>query len=134
VIVAGYPDDMQRFIESNPGLASRFTRTLVFEDYTAEQLAGILESQVAEHQYELGAGTREALAAYFATMARDARIGNGRAARQLFQTLTERHAQRIAELANPSTDELTQLLPQDVPPLAPPRIPPPTSAQPRQPP
>ncbi|NUP53187.1 MAG: AAA family ATPase [Catenulispora sp.] len=122
VIVAGYPGDMQRFIDSNPGLASRFTRTLMFVDYSAEQLADIVDNQVAEHRYELGPGTRAAVVGHFASLCREPGFGNGRSARQLFQTLTERHAQRTALLAEPTMRDLTVLLPQDVP-LEPPSEP-----------
>ncbi len=115
VIVAGYPGDMQRFIDSNPGLASRFTRTLMFDDYSAEQLADIVDNQVAEHRYELGPGTRAAIVRHFASQFREAGFGNGRSARQLFQTLTERHAQRTALIAEPTTRDLTVLSPEDVP-------------------
>ena len=115
VIVAGYPGDMHRFIDSNPGLASRFTRTLMFDDYSAEQLADIVDRQVAEHRYELGPGTREAIVRHFDSLSREAGFGNGRSARQLFQTLTERHAQRTAALAEPTTQDLTVLLAEDVP-------------------
>jgi hypothetical protein len=115
VIVAGYPVDMHRFIDSNPGLASRFTRTLVFDDYSAEQLAGIVQTQVDEHRYELGPGALPAIVQYFTSLRREAGFGNGRSARQLFQALTERHAQRTAELAEPTTKDLVELLPGDVP-------------------
>jgi ATPase family associated with various cellular activities (AAA)/AAA lid domain/Right handed beta helix region len=115
VIVAGYPGDMHRFIDSNPGLASRFTRTLMFDDYSADQLTDIVDNQVAEHRYELGPGTREAIVRHFGAERREAGFGNGRSARQLFQTLTERHAQRTAMLANPTTEDLVVLLPDDVP-------------------
>jgi hypothetical protein len=115
VIVAGYPGDMHRFIDSNPGLASRFTRTLMFDDYSAGQLTDIVANQVGEHRYELGPGTREAIVQHFASERREAGFGNGRSARQLFQMLTERHAQRTAVLPNPSTEDLIVLLPQDVP-------------------
>jgi hypothetical protein len=115
VIVAGYPGEMNRFIDSNPGLASRFTRTLMFEDYTTAQLAAIVEHQAGEHRYELAPGTREAIEAYFGSLHRDAGFGNGRSARQLFQNLTERHAQRVAELLAPTTADLTELHPADVP-------------------
>jgi nitrous oxidase accessory protein NosD len=121
VIVAGYPHDMHRFIDSNPGLASRFTRTLLFDDYSCEELVGIVEHQVVELRYELGPGTRDALARYFDALVRDERFGNARAARQLFQALTERHAQRTADVANPSTQDLVVLLPTDVP--LPPAVP-----------
>ena len=115
VIVAGYAGDMHRFIDSNPGLASRFTRTLIFEDYAAEQLTDIVRNLVAEHRYELAAGASEAITRYFAAERREAGFGNGRSARQFFQTLTERHAQRTAMLAEPTTQDLIELLPQDVP-------------------
>jgi len=115
VIVAGYPGDMHRFIDSNPGLASRFTRTLMFDDYSADQLAEIVNNQVAEHRYELGPGTEAAIVRYFASLRREAGFGNGRSARQLFQVLTERHAQRTATLAEPTTEDLIVLLPDDVP-------------------
>jgi hypothetical protein len=115
VIVAGYPGEMHRFIDSNPGLASRFTRTLMFDDYSSDQLAEIVRNQVVEHRYELGPGTEGAIVRFFASMRREAGFGNGRSARQLFQVLTERHAQRTATLAEPTTEDLIVLLPQDVP-------------------
>ncbi|MBR7831826.1 right-handed parallel beta-helix repeat-containing protein [Actinospica durhamensis] len=115
VIVAGYPGDMRRFIDSNPGLASRFTRTLLFDDYSADQLAEIVRNQVVEHRYELGPGTDAAIIRFFASQRREAGFGNGRSARQLFQTLTERHAQRTALIAEPTAPDLIVLLPDDVP-------------------
>ena len=130
VIVAGYPEDMHRFIDSNQGLASRFTRTLLFEDYSGDQLAAIVEHQVAENRYELGPGVRDALARYFSALPRDTGFGNGRSARQLFQTLTERHAQRTAEIQQPTTRDLIELLPDDVPPPPPPRANPPARQNP----
>jgi hypothetical protein len=132
VIVAGYPEDMHRFIDSNPGLASRFTRTLVFDDYSAEQLASIVEHQVAEHRYELGPGARDALVHYFHALHREAGFGNGRSARQLFQTLTERHAQRTADIAAPTTQDLIELFPHDVPTPPTPRASPATQQIPPQ--
>jgi hypothetical protein len=115
VIVAGYPGDMHRFIDSNPGLASRFTRTLTFDDYLPAELVSIVSLQSDDHRYTLGPGTREALLEYFAQVDRGEGFGNGRSARQLFQTLTERHAQRISELDDTSTEQLITLLPEDVP-------------------
>ncbi|MCB5906950.1 right-handed parallel beta-helix repeat-containing protein [Streptomyces pinistramenti] len=127
VIVAGYPDDMGRFIDANPGLASRFTRTLLFDDYDADELVGIVAQQAEQHQYELGGETSAALAEYFAGVERDDRFGNGRTARQLFQRMTERHAARLADhavLTGPAddeseqdTDDLVTLLPEDIPTL-----------------
>ncbi|MGW0858481.1 right-handed parallel beta-helix repeat-containing protein [Streptomyces sp. NPDC002690] len=115
VIVAGYPEEMRHFVSANPGLASRFTRTLVFDDYDAAQLAGIVEVHAAEHRYELGEGTAEALRDHFDGQDRDETFGNGRGARQLFQRMTERHAARLSDLAEPTTADLVTLLPEDVP-------------------
>ena len=119
VIVAGYPDEMERFVDANPGLASRFTRTLIFEDYDDEELVRIVESNARVHQYELSEGTREALSGHFASTTRDDRFGNGRTARQTFQRMTERQARRLADTAyDAATDEdLMKLLPEDIPPI-----------------
>ncbi|MPY63408.1 right-handed parallel beta-helix repeat-containing protein [Streptomyces spongiae] len=115
VIVAGYPREMEVFVRSNPGLASRFTRTLLFEDYGSAELVSIVEHQAAQHQYELTPASREALTAHFDTVPRGRGFGNGRAARQLFQTMTERQAYRVAELAEASESDLMTLTPEDLP-------------------
>ncbi|WP_141726357.1 AAA family ATPase, partial [Actinacidiphila rubida] len=78
VIVAGYPDEMEHFIDSNPGLASRFSRTLQFEDYATPELVSIVEHHAERHQYVLTDSAREALEAYFEAIPRGDRFGNGR--------------------------------------------------------
>ncbi|MFE2727489.1 right-handed parallel beta-helix repeat-containing protein [Kitasatospora sp. NPDC059327] len=116
VIAAGYPADMARFIASNPGLSSRFTRTLVFEDYTAPDLVAIVDHQAREHRYELTTDTRRRLLRHFETIPRGSGFGNGRSARQTFQEMTERQAQRMAELTTaPTAGQLTALEPEDLP-------------------
>jgi hypothetical protein len=115
VIVAGYPDEMEHFIDSNPGLASRFSRTLVFEDYATPELVSIVEHHAAQHQYRLTGSAHEALAAYFDAFPRGERFGNGRTARQTFQTMTERQAYRVAEMTDPQEKDLVTLRPQDLP-------------------
>lgn len=115
VIVAGYPREMEVFVRSNPGLASRFNRTLLFEDYGSAELVTIVEHQAAQHQYELTPPAREALTAHFDTLPRERGFGNGRAARQLFQAMTERQAYRVAELSDVSESDLKTLTPQDLP-------------------
>ncbi|WP_165986072.1 right-handed parallel beta-helix repeat-containing protein [Streptomyces sp. YIM 98790] len=115
VIAAGYPDDMSRFIGSNPGLASRFTRTLLFADYSTPEVVSIVEHHAQRHRYTLSDAAREALAAHVAAIPRDDRFGNGRTARQLFQAMTERQAVRMAELASPGPEQLMTLDAEDVP-------------------
>ncbi|MFI1826065.1 right-handed parallel beta-helix repeat-containing protein [Streptomyces sp. NPDC020412] len=115
VIVAGYPGEMEHFIDSNPGLASRFNRTLLFEDYDDAELVRIVERHAASHEYELTADARAALDVHFAGVPRDCRFGNGRTARQTFQAMTERQAYRVAEIDAPSEADLVTLTDLDVP-------------------
>lgn len=117
VIVAGYPAEMERFIDSNPGLSSRFNRTLMFEDYDTEELLRIVERHAASHQYDLTDAARATLTGYFELLPRDGRFGNGRSARQVFQAMTERQAYRVSEIENPSESELMTLSELDVPEL-----------------
>jgi hypothetical protein len=107
VIVAGYPDQMDRFIGANPGLASRFTRTLSFDDYSSSELVEIVAHLAASHQYELLPTTQVALTAFFDRAGRGGGFGNGRFARQVFQEMTERHARRIAEELAVSSGTIT---------------------------
>lgn len=115
VIAAGYPGDMERFITSNPGLASRFTRSLLFEDYASDELVRIVEHHAGRHQYELSASARKVLAALFAAWPRNAQFGNGRTARQVFQQMTENQALRMSELVAPDARQLVVLDEQDIP-------------------
>ncbi|MGW0392722.1 right-handed parallel beta-helix repeat-containing protein [Streptomyces sp. NPDC003042] len=117
VIVAGYTAEMDRFLTVNPGVASRFSRTITFGDYGPQELLRIVEQQAEEHEYRLGEGTGEALLAYFTELPKGPAFGNGRTARQTFESMVERHAGRVAQLAEPSTDELTLLFPADLPAL-----------------
>jgi len=117
VIVAGYTAEMERFLSVNPGVASRFSRTITFGDYGPEDLLHIVEQQAEEHEYRLGPGAAEALLEYFTVLPKGPAFGNGRTARQTFEAMVERHAGRVAQLAEPSTDDLTLLYPEDLPEL-----------------
>ncbi|WP_431041075.1 right-handed parallel beta-helix repeat-containing protein [Streptomyces sp. P1-3] len=117
VIVAGYTAEMERFLTVNPGVASRFSRTITFGDYTPEELLRIVEQQAEEQEYRIGEGAAEALLEYFTAVPKGPAFGNGRTARQTFEGMVERHAGRVAQLADPSTDELTLLYPEDLPAL-----------------
>ncbi|MFG2223163.1 right-handed parallel beta-helix repeat-containing protein [Streptomyces sp. NPDC048644] len=119
VIAAGYPDDMDRFIGSNPGLSSRFSRTLLFEDYTSDELVHIVEHHAERHAYRLSEDARRALSGHFASIPRNVRFGNGRTARQVFQEMTERQAMRVSELTSPDADALMRLSEHDMPDRAP---------------
>lgn len=117
VIVAGYTAEMERFLTVNPGVASRFSRTISFPDYTPEELLRIVEQQAEEHEYRLAGGTSEALLGYFEGLPKGAAFGNGRTARQTFESMVERHAGRVSALASASTDDLSLLYPEDLPEL-----------------
>ncbi|GAB3240001.1 right-handed parallel beta-helix repeat-containing protein [Kineosporia babensis] len=118
VIVAGYSNEMANFLNSNPGLGSRFSRTLEFVDYSSEELVKIVELQAEHHQYEITPDTRSALVGYFDAHPRNAGFGNGRVSRQLFQLMTERQAARLGDLdlAVASSQDLQRIEPADIPP------------------
>ncbi|TNM28233.1 right-handed parallel beta-helix repeat-containing protein [Streptomyces sedi] len=115
VIAAGYPGEMNRFVDSNPGLASRFTRSLLFSDYSTEELVSIVEHHARRHRYELTEGARKALGDHIGSIPRGEGFGNGRSARQIFQRMTEHQAMRVAELTSPKESDLTTLDDNDLP-------------------
>ncbi|WP_139140965.1 AAA family ATPase, partial [Streptomyces oceani] len=115
VIAAGYTTEMERFLATNPGVASRFSRSITFGDYAPEELLHIVRQQAEEHEYQLGDGAQEALLRHFHAVPKGPSFGNGRAARQTFEAMVERHASRVAQLPEPDTDDLTLLYPDDLP-------------------
>ncbi|MDN3357662.1 right-handed parallel beta-helix repeat-containing protein [Actinomadura sp. DC4] len=117
VIVAGYTHEMRKFLASNPGLASRFSRTIEFADYTPADLVTIVEGQCRAHDYKLEFETRAALVTCFENMPRDDAFGNGRSARKVFEEMVGRQAYRLAEVDDITPVEMIRLLPSD---LAPP--------------
>ncbi|PBC69602.1 SpoVK/Ycf46/Vps4 family AAA+-type ATPase [Streptomyces sp. TLI_235] len=114
VVAAGYSHEMRRFLASNPGLASRFTRTVEFDDYSAVELVTIVEQMCTAHRYELDHSTRETLTRYFELLPHNEDFGNGRTARKVFEELVERQAQRLAEQPHATAADLTRLLPEDI--------------------
>ncbi|WP_370096181.1 right-handed parallel beta-helix repeat-containing protein [Streptacidiphilus sp. MAP12-20] len=115
VIVAGYTTEMERFLAANPGVASRFSRTITFPDYSSEELLQIARTQADEHEYALAEETAAALLTHFAALPKGPSFGNGRTARQVFETMIERHAVRMAQLPDATMEQLQLLLPADLP-------------------
>lgn len=114
VIVAGYPKEMGALIATNPGLESRFPRTIHFPDYTNDELVEILVLIAASRHYELDDGARGAAAAWFAAVPRDRGFGNGRLARNLLEAAIARHASRLVDVEAPSDEQLLRLTAPDV--------------------
>jgi SpoVK/Ycf46/Vps4 family AAA+-type ATPase len=114
VIVAGYTDEMERFLASNPGLASRFPRRVAFADYSSEELVTIVRAQASAMGYECGPGTGPLLREYFDSLPRDRSFGNARLARQMVEAMVTRQAGRLSSLAAPTLEDLRGLLPEDV--------------------
>jgi stage V sporulation protein K len=114
VIVAGYPDKMDQFVASNPGLQSRFTRRIEFEDYTAGEMIQIFSQYAASNDYTLDSEARRPLLAHFQERQGDATYGNGRGVRNDFEYALVRHSSRIAAMRAPSDYDLTTLMAEDV--------------------
>ena len=119
VIVAGYPRLMSRFLNSNPGLRSRFAREIVFPDYSTDELVLITGKFLAENEYRLPEGAAETLRRILANPERGEGFGNARFARTLFEQALNAQALRLAqiqgaELASLERDELMTLRPEDL--------------------
>jgi hypothetical protein len=114
VIVAGYSELMEQFLESNPGLASRFTRTIEFPNYSVDELVTITTNLCRKHYYELTEDGLQALTAYFERVPKNSTFGNGRVARKLFEAMVNNQASRLA-MAPPSKDsEMNRLTAADL--------------------
>lgn len=116
VILAGYPDQMERLIRTNPGLSSRFNTQLTFEDYTPGELGRIFGRLCAENHYHVPSATqvRTLLGFNWLYDHRDGHFGNGRLVRNTFETAIRRLANRIASVKKLSKEILTTLEPDDI--------------------
>jgi hypothetical protein len=114
VIVAGYSELMQRFLESNPGLASRFTRTIEFPNYSVDELVTIFSGLVRKHYYELTDDGLQAVREYFERVPKDGTFGNGRVARKLFEAMVNNQASRLAVQPPAKDSELSRLTARDL--------------------
>ena len=113
VIVAGYPDLMDTFVHSNPGLESRFNRYIHFEDYSADEMLCIFKMSCEKNQYVLTEAAETAVKAYFATASISA-IANGRGARNLFEKVVTQQAKRTVAMSESQADELSIITADDI--------------------
>lgn len=113
VIVAGYTDLMADFIDSNPGLKSRFNTKIEFDDYTGEEMQSIFDGMCKKIKNEMTPGAGALLRKHFDTVYanRDKNFGNGRDVRNIYQTMFKARALRLARqyagAEIPKTDLLT---------------------------
>ena len=101
-IVAGYTNQMHDFIDSNPGLKSRFTQTIHFDDYTPDELTEIFLNLAKKKNFTVDESTRDAIHRQFEQLylRRDKNFGNAREARKIFDEAVERQSQRLVKLMN----------------------------------
>ena len=114
VIVAGYPAEMAMFIDSNPGLRSRFPKTIHFPDYTTDELVAIFQSMCAANSY---VADESAIAELRSRLEREDRtkgFGNGRVVRNIFEASLGMHASRVVDIEEPTDEQLSTITAADV--------------------
>ena len=116
VIAAGYPLEMRQFIDSNPGLRSRFTHYIDFPDYSAPELVLVFEGFAAVAKVRLGAGVRERLGHLFIAAGEIGNFGNARYARSIFEQSYANMATRALADGTIERNEVDELLVVDLPP------------------
>ncbi len=116
VIVAGYPDLMSRFINSNPGLSSRFNKYLYFDDYNAEELEKIFILMCEKYQYVLDDELKEQLPDFFKALVltKPDNFANAREVRNIFEKAVQRQSSRLYNDKEHTNEDLTLLKAEDV--------------------
>ena len=116
VIIAGYTDEMHKFIDMNPGLQSRFTRYIDFPDYSASELAEIFARMAKKEAFRFGDEVvrlvQEEMHSLVANKTKA--FGNARVARTFYEQVKERQAMRLAKVEEPTKEQMTELLPVDI--------------------
>lgn len=116
VIVAGYPEPMKKFIESNPGLRSRFNKYINFEDYSPSQLSTIYQNMCKQAGYVLTVEAKTCIIEKLENLHahRSANFANAREVRNLFEKAVVKQACRLFKVENPTNEQLCELTVSDV--------------------
>jgi Cdc6-like AAA superfamily ATPase len=117
VVIAGYPTEMQELIDTNPGLESRFARTLEFPDYTTDQLVMIFDGMSAKQEYHLAPTAHQHLREVIEGEPRGRGFGNARFVRNVFEQSISMQAVRLADVLQPDVTQLTTLEAADIEPV-----------------
>lgn len=117
VIVAGYDELIPGFINSNPGLKSRFNKYIYFKDYDSVCLLEILMTFIRKNDYKVTDDATKMLAKYleYIYQNRDKNFGNARDVRNLFEKIVEKQANRIVAINNPTIDDIQTITKADFP-------------------
>ena len=116
VIVAGYSKPMNRFLESNPGLKSRFNKSITFEDYSPNELLDIFELFCKLNDMRLSSDARDYLTQYLSKLSNEKseNFANGREMRNLFEKAFTNQANRLSHYNNISDEELNIIKTEDI--------------------
>ena len=108
VIVAGYPKEMEQFLDSNSGLRSRFRQIIFFADYTPEELLHIFEGICQTYALQMTPEARAHVASYFEKRSQEAgeNFANARDVRNYFEFALTNQADRLAAVTEPISDEM----------------------------
>ena len=117
VIVAGYPENMEKFLDSNPGLRSRFNKYIRFEDYTDDELMSIFKIYVEEQDYSIKEGIDDQILDHIKALRfADGDFSNARAVRNYFEKVISNQANRLMKSADVTENlyELTMISEEDL--------------------
>jgi len=109
VIAAGYSEEMEEFLASNPGLDSRFKTKINFENYSVTELTEIFENLVIENDYHVTEGAIQVIRDIFDVVKDDEKFANGRTVRNLFEKVLMIHADRVADFLKPTISDLKNI-------------------------